>query len=147
MCPVRALKIYIDKTKDIRNGRKKLFIAYKTGHTGEICAATISSWLKKLVRESHDNMSAKTGTLLEVKAHQVRKMASSWALMGGASVNSILMACHWKNHNTFSQFYLQDITWTQGEFMTLGPFVAAQHIVDLPTKPERHKHRRTRNSD
>ncbi len=43
LCPVRALRIYLERTKDIRKGRKKLFIAYKTGHTGEICAATISS--------------------------------------------------------------------------------------------------------
>ncbi len=138
LCPVRALRIYLDNTKDIRKGRKKLFIAHKIGHTGEICAATISSWLRTLVKESHYHMSAQTGTLLEVKVHQVRKMAASWALMGGASVDSILTACHWKNHNTFSQFYLQDITWMQGDFMTLEPFVTAQQVVDLSEKPNRY---------
>ena len=37
-CVVRAIKIYLAHTKDIRQGRKRLFIAHKPGHTEEIKA-------------------------------------------------------------------------------------------------------------
>ena len=47
---------------------------------------------------------------------------------GGISLDQILAACHWKSHNTFTQFYLKDVAWADSELFHLGPVVAAQQI-------------------
>ena len=44
------------------------------------------------------------------------------------SLEQILAACHWKSHNTFTQFYLKDVAWADSELYHLGPVVAAQQI-------------------
>ena len=42
--------------------------------------------------------------------------------------DQIMSACHWKSHNTFTQFYLKDVAWADLELFHLGPVVAAQQI-------------------
>ena len=68
--------------------------------------------------------------VLNIKAHQVRGMAASWALLGGVSVDDIAKSCHWASHNTFTSFYLQPLTWSDGETF-LGPIIAAKHQVNF----------------
>ena len=42
-----------------------------------------------------------------------------------------MQACHWKAHNTFTNIYLKDLTWSDNEHnMYLGPLVAAQQVLD-----------------
>ena len=42
-----------------------------------------------------------------------------------------MQACHWKAHNTFTNFYLKDPTWSDNDNnMYLGPVVAAQQVLD-----------------
>ena len=41
-----------------------------------------------------------------------------------------MQACHWKAHNTFTNFYLKDLTWSDDNIMYLGPVVAAQQVLD-----------------
>ena len=42
-----------------------------------------------------------------------------------------MQACHWKAHNTFTNFYLKDHTWSDTDNnMYLGPVVAAQQVLD-----------------
>ena len=67
-------------------------------------------------------------TLHQVKAHDVRAFAASKAFQSGISLDQILSACHWKSHNTFTQFYLKDIAWADSELFHLGPVVAAQQV-------------------
>ena len=51
--------------------------------------------------------------------------------MVGVSVDQIMQVCHWKAHNTFTNFYLKDLTWSDNENnMYLGPVVAAQQVLD-----------------
>ena len=67
-------------------------------------------------------------TLHQVKAHDVRAFAASKAFQGGILLDQILAACHWKSHNTFTQFYLKDVAWADLELFHLGLVVAAQQI-------------------
>ena len=46
---VRALRYYLDRTKDLRGSRSLLFISFKKGHTSDIRPATLSSWLKQTI--------------------------------------------------------------------------------------------------
>ena len=67
-------------------------------------------------------------TFIKLRAHDVRAFAASAAFRGGVSLDQILSACHWKAHNTFTQFYLKDVAWADSELYHLGPIVAAQQV-------------------
>ena len=42
-----------------------------------------------------------------------------------------MQACHWKANNTFTNFYLKGLTWSDNDNnMYLGPVVAAQQVLD-----------------
>ena len=44
-----------------------------------------------------------------------------------------MQACHWKTHNTFTNFYLKDLTWSDNDNnMFLGPVVVAQVLDPSP---------------
>ena len=46
-------------------------------------------------------------------------------------MDQIMQACHWKAHNTFTNFYLKDLTWSDNNNnMYLGLVVAAQQVLD-----------------
>ena len=47
--------------------------------------------------------------LAKVKAHQVRALAASQAFYNNAPIASVLEACTWACHNTFSSYYLSPI--------------------------------------
>ena len=49
LCPVISLRYYLDKTKDVRKGKKLLFVAIKEGYSKYISKATISSWIKQSI--------------------------------------------------------------------------------------------------
>ena len=67
--------------------------------------------------------------LVQVKAHDIWAFAASKVFYGGVSVDQIMQACHWKAHNTFTNFYLKDLTWSDND-MYLGPVVVAQQVLD-----------------
>ena len=46
------------------------------------------------------------------------------------SKDQIMQKCHWKAHNTFTNFYLKDLTWSHDNSMHLGPVVVAQQVLD-----------------
>ena len=131
LCPVRALRYYLDRTKDLRGSRSLLFISFKKGHTSGIRPATLSSWLKQTILLYYKQADQQALDLVQVKAHDIRAFAASKAFYGGVSVDQIMQACHWKAHNTFTNFYLKDLTWSDNDNnMYLGPVVAAQQVLD-----------------
>ena len=67
-------------------------------------------------------------TMHPVKAHDVRAFAASKGFQSGISLEQILSVCHWKSHNTFTQFYLKDVAWADSERFHLGPVMAAQQV-------------------
>ena len=131
LCPVRALRYYLDRTKDLRGSHSLLFISFKKGHTSDIRPATLSSWLKQTILFCYKQADQQALDLVQVKAHDIRAFAASKAFYGGVSVDQIMQACHWKAHNTFTNFYLKDFTWSDTDNnMYLGPVVAAQQVLD-----------------
>ena len=131
LCPVRALRYYLDRTKDLRGSRSLLFISFKKGHTSDIRPATLSSWLKQTILLCYKQADQQALDLVQVKAHDIRAFAASKAFYGGVSVDQIMQACHWKAHNTFTNFYLKDFIWSDNDNnLYLGPVVAAQQVLD-----------------
>ena len=128
LCPVRALRYYLDRTTALRQNKELVFVSFKKGFDKDISPATISSWIKQTVVLCYELSDQEALTLHQVKAHDVRAFAASKAFQSGISLDQILSACHWKSHNTFTQFYLKDVAWADSELFHLGPVVAAQQV-------------------
>ena len=123
LCPVRALRYYLDKTKDLRQNKELVFVFFKQGFSKDTSPATISSWIKKTIILCYELADQENLDLHQVKAHEIQAFAASKAFQGGVSLDQILSACHWKSHNTFIQFYLKDIAWADSELFHLGTVV------------------------
>ena len=128
LCPVRALRCYLDRTSDLRQNKELVFVSFKKGFDKDISPATISSWIKQTVILCYELSDQEALSLHQVKAHDVRAFAASKAFQSGISLEQILSICHWKSHNTFTQFYLKDVAWADSELFHLGPVVAAQQV-------------------
>ena len=109
-CVVRAIKIYLAHTEDLRKGRKRLFLAYKPGHTEEIKPATISSWIIKTVCHAYDHLPKDSARLFKVRAHDIQVFTTSWNALQRVSLHDILRGAQWRSHTTFTSFYFTDLT-------------------------------------
>ena len=83
--------------------RKVLRIANFSQIT-DIRPATLSSWLKQTILLCYKQADQQALDLVQVKAHDIRAFAASKAFYGGVSVDQIMQACHWKAHNTFTNY-------------------------------------------
>ena len=86
LCPVRSLRYYVDKTKDLRDGKHLLFVSFKNGFSGDIQRATISSWIKQTVILAYQESDFETQKLSRVK----HMMSALWRLHWLSRVESLL---------------------------------------------------------
>lgn len=91
LCPCRALKIYINRTKYIRKSNR-LFVTYQQNTQKEASKDSIARWIVSMVRFAYDNVGPET--LEIIRAHDTRRLSTSWALFCGASAIDILRAAH-----------------------------------------------------
>ena len=127
LCPVRALKFYLAKSKDLRLSRKRLFIPSKG--QGDVSPATISRWIRLAITRAYGSLTKRDLTFMNIKAHEVRAVSTSWAYHNRIPSEDILQAASWKNHSTFSNFYLRSLTTQEGDLLRLGPLVSAQRVI------------------
>jgi len=133
LCPVRALRIYVKRTRELHIAKRLLFVSYMPNFEGDIRPATISAWIKKCVIFCYEkaNVRKTDAFKVKVKAHDVRALAASLAFTHHVTLKDVMEACSWASHNTFTTFYLRDVTWTADSGHQLGPLVVAQHEVRL----------------
>ena len=105
--PIRALHYHLDRTSDLRQNKELVFLSFKKGFDKDISLATISSWIKQTVVLCYELSDQEAHSLHQVKAHDIRAFAASKSFQSGISLEKILSACHWKSHNTFTQFFLK----------------------------------------
>ena len=77
----------------------------------------------------YSNTNKDAASLVGSTAHAIHTMASSLAFTGQTEIDKILKNCSWKNHTTFSEFHLKDLTLVYDDLHSLGPIVAAQKVV------------------
>ena len=135
-CPIRILSIYLDRTKNSRPANNtRLFLPLKKG-ISDISAKTISSWICRTILLAYESSGEKFLNRHAVKAHEVRALASSWALFNSASISEVLSAGFWRCQDSFTSFYLRSMSAQADSLFSLGPIVAAQH-VSVPLVSER----------
>ena len=133
LCPVRALRAYIDRTRSIRGTRKRLFIPFSKSVKGEVNRNTVALWLRQTILAAYG--AAQMSPPKANNPHEIRALASTMALHRNCSVPAIMEGCFWRSNTVFASHYLRDIAVADVEgLQSFGPLVVAQQL----TNPSRH---------
>ena len=127
LCPVQAVKVYLDRTAPHRPRCERLFVTAGRSKK-EISKTTVSFWLRKTISRAY----GLSGTSLPVPAPRARKtrgIAPSILFRKNFAVDQVLKAGTWRRHTTFTRHYLRDIAHKSLDTFHLGPVVAAQSVV------------------
>ena len=127
LCPVRAVKVYLDRTAPHRPRCERLFVTAGRSKK-EISKTTVSFWLRKTISRAYEL----SGTALPVpapRARETRGIAPSILFRKNFAVDQVLKAGTWRKHTTFTRHYLRDIAHKSLDTFHLGPVVAAQSVV------------------
>jgi hypothetical protein len=94
----------------------------------DISANTISSWIWRTILLAYESSGGKFLNRHSVKAHEIRALASSWALFNSASISEVLSAGFWRCQDSFTSFYRRSMSAQADSLFSLGPIVADQHV-------------------
>ena len=127
LCPVRAVRRYLDRTAAHRSRCERLFVTAGRSKK-EISKTTVSFWLRKTISRAYQ-LSGTEQPVLAPRARETRGIAPSLLFKKNFAVDQVLKACTWRRHTTFMRHYLRDIAHRSLDTFHLGPVVAAQALV------------------
>ena len=113
LCPVRALRIYLDRLSTLSPLRRRLFVS-PSRPSCPLSKNAISFFL-------HDVISNAGAS----RAHDIRSVSTSVAFHRNWSVSTVLKSATWASSSVFTSFYLRDLQHEFDGILSLGPFVAA----------------------
>ena len=128
LCPVRALKWYMKRTKFHRRDRRQLWLSCQLKSTKDITKSTVASWLKKTIVLTYAMAEQKTPIYGSLIPHEIQAIATSLATWKTVSVEQIVSTCQWSSQNTFTSFYLRDVAQDCVGLHSLGNLVTAQTV-------------------
>lgn len=98
ICPVLALKCYIEKTESLREKSEKLLISLDS-KAKSVSTQTVSRWLKCLLEKAGIDTTI-------YKSHSVRHSSTSTALAAGVNIDTIFTRAGWTERSSvFARFY------------------------------------------
>ena len=107
LCPVRALKFYVDRTAPFRKN-DQLFVAWDSQTKGKpITKVRLSQWLVEAIRLAYTAGGVEPPEGL--RAHSTRGMSASWALAKGVPIQDVCTAASWSSPSTFAAYYNLDV--------------------------------------
>jgi hypothetical protein len=106
-CPVRALRMYRQRTQSIRHSRRRLFLSVKENFESDISKNAIARWLVELVKRSYKHAGVKIPD--SIGAHDTRRLGSSEAYTRGMSITSLLESARWSSNSVFTDHYLRGV--------------------------------------
>ncbi len=112
LCPVRALKLYVDRSKVWRKS-PQLLICFGAGRRGLATSKQrISHWVRDAISLAYE--ARELPSPLSLRAHSTRGVASSQALFRGVPLEDICDAAGWSSPHTFVRFYNLDVDTAPG---------------------------------
>ncbi len=103
LCPVRALRIYMDHTQSFRSSDQP-FVCHGGQQKGKaVSKQNLAHWTVDAIALAYQYQGKPCP--LGVRAHSTRNVAFSYALAHGASLADIYRAAGWAIPNTFARFY------------------------------------------
>ena len=127
LCPVRAVKVCLDRTASHRPRCERLFVTAGRSKK-EIAKTTVSFWLRKTISHTYE-LSRTALPVPAPRARETRGIAPSILFRKNFAVDQVLKAGTWRRHTTFTRHYLRDIAHKSLDTFHLGPVVAAQSVV------------------
>ena len=108
LCPVRALRVYSDRTEGLRKGNQ-LFVSWAKPHVGKpVSKQRLSHWIVEAITLAYTSKGLQPPAGL--RAHSTRGLATSWALFKGVPIQEVCAAACWASPHTFARFYRLDVT-------------------------------------
>ncbi len=93
LCPVRALRLYTDRTQSLRTS-DQLFVCYGGQQKRKaVSKQRMAHWIGDAIALAYQAQGVPCP--LRLRAHSTRGVASSWALARGASLTDICRAAGW----------------------------------------------------
>ena len=127
LCPVRAVKHYLNRTAQHRLRCERMFVT--SGRTKkEISKNTVSFWLRRVICMAYQ-LSGKPLPTSSPLARGTRGIAPSLLSKKNYAVSQVLKAGTWRRHTTFTHHCLRDLSHKSLDTFHLGPLVAAQAMV------------------
>ncbi len=118
LCPVRALRLYTDRTQSLRTS-DQLFVCYGGQQKGKaVSKQRMAHWIVDAIALAYQAQGVPCPPRL--RAHSTRGVASSWALARGASLTDICRAAGWATPNTFARFYSLRVEPVSSRVLTSG---------------------------
>ena len=128
LCPVRALRHYRRRTEHFRGGRRRLFLSWNETYTRDITKSSLSRWLSQVIGSAYSRSSSQPAP--STRAHEIRAWSASLAFGCTRRLTEVLDAAYWRSPNTFIDFYLRDVSRTNGEGAHgIASVVVAQHPI------------------
>ncbi len=107
VCPVRALRIYIDRSASFRQS-DQLFVCYGGCARGRaVSKQRLSHWIVDAITAAYTSQGLECP--LHIRGHSTKAIASSWAWSRSMSIRDICVAAGWSSQNTFARFYKLDV--------------------------------------
>ena len=118
LCPVRALRVYLDRTRPLAPVRHRLLVSPRRPSCALLKNA-VSFFLRDVITE-----------VGSVRANDIHGVSTSVAFHRNWSVSAVLESATWSSSSVFSSFYLRDIQHEYDGIRSLGPFVAAGSRIE-----------------
>ena len=113
--------------KDSGGGGRTRLLLHWDPLIDDIQRTHVSRWLVEVVKEAYTRADLEYDD--DIRAHELRAIASSWAYVNQVRLEDILAAASWRSSGVFQGSYLRDMSSIADGMATLGPIVAAQHVV------------------
>ncbi|XP_064116590.1 uncharacterized protein LOC135222433 [Macrobrachium nipponense] len=108
LCPVRALKFYLQKKKQLQGCNQSLWCAVKDPKR-PMSKNALAFFVRNVITEAHMSCDSNSFKTLRVKAHEVRAIATSLSFNKNMSMKNILAATYWRCNSVFASHYLRDM--------------------------------------
>ncbi len=107
LCPVRALKMYVERSNIWRKS-SQLLVCFGAGRRGLATSKQrISHWVRDAISLAYKVRGLPSP--LSLRAHSAKSVASSQALFRGVPLEDICVAAGWSSPHTFVRFYNLDL--------------------------------------
>ena len=105
MCPVRALKIYLDCTREVRGQNRALFVHFDPAKAPRpISKATLGHFLMAAIQEAYFVLD-REGEIVSANPHSVRGVATTWAEFARVPTKAICRSATWSGPCSFTRHY------------------------------------------
>ena len=126
LCPVRAIKFYLEATKSLVPRPANLFVSPRC-RKRPLSKNAISFFLRDLIVDA-GALGSDEGPV--PRAHSIRGVSASLAFHKNWAVKEVLKAATWKSNSVFSSFYLKDVSFVWENCKSLGPFISAGQVIN-----------------